>query len=546
MPDPLGIEAPASANVGEAVTVTVTRYNAKGEPSPAVGATVTGAAQRASTQSGGHATVSFSGAGRYTLTASATETYAPRPTICVHTGNDGTCGTSAPAAPPAHPGGAPAQSAAGPFAFVARPRRSDRRAPLPAQPCSAAAVGLGQRAGSRDLDLRLTAAARPTAVAAGPTDGARARLRRVRCREGSVLQDRIRRRRLLLPAARPLRAGSLRARRAGHRRAGRPRRRSPGALEDRLLCRAERAIPAMGKPPSIRPRGRLRRAPSPAVVRRCQSCIALAGLRPRRRAGAERRAARRSRANSARSAVRSWSAPRVRGQETVMSLLMRNASRDDALRRRLRGEHRRHLRRAAKAAQPVDWFYYVNGVEAPKGAAATNVHPGDHIWWDRHDWSQTDSVPAVVGSFPEPFLNGLEGKRLPVRVECAQPSAPRLPHRHRAAARARRARGDRRDRQRRRAGNAARDRRAVDARSSANPATRGDRGRAGRERRVRALRARRRDAHAARRRRRSGAHARRRRGADRRHAPGRSRARVGRHRDRRAGVDLAARAFDAG
>ena len=69
--------------------------------------------------------------------------------------------------------------------------------------------------------------------------------------------------------------------------------------------------------------------------------------------------------------------------------------------------------------QPVDWFYYVNGVEAPKGAAATNVHPGDHIWWDHHDWSQTDNVPAVVGSFPEPFLNGIEGKRLPVRIECA-------------------------------------------------------------------------------------------------------------------------------
>ena len=69
--------------------------------------------------------------------------------------------------------------------------------------------------------------------------------------------------------------------------------------------------------------------------------------------------------------------------------------------------------------QPIDWFYYVNGVEAPQGAAATNVHPGDHIWWDLHDWSQTDSVPAVVGSFPEPFVNGLDGKRLPVRVECA-------------------------------------------------------------------------------------------------------------------------------
>ena len=47
------------------------------------------------------------------------------------------------------------------------------------------------------------------------------------------------------------------------------------------------------------------------------------------------------------------------------------------------------------------------------------MHPGDHIWWDRHDWSQTDDIPAVVGSFPEPFLNGIDGKRLPVRVECA-------------------------------------------------------------------------------------------------------------------------------
>jgi hypothetical protein len=31
----------------------------------------------------------------------------------------------------------------------------------------------------------------------------------------------------------------------------------------------------------------------------------------------------------------------------------------------------------------------------------------------------TDEIPAVVGSFPEPFLNGIDGKRLPVRVECA-------------------------------------------------------------------------------------------------------------------------------
>lgn len=111
-------------------------------------------------------------------------------------------------------------------------------------------------------------------------------------------------------------------------------------------------------------------------------------------------------------------APRVQGQETVMSLLLRN----DAVTTRFGGGFVQSIDGLAgglQAGRPVDWFYYVNGVESSKGAAATNVHPGDHIWWDRHDWSQTDDVKAVVGSFPEPFLNGIGGKRLPVRVECA-------------------------------------------------------------------------------------------------------------------------------
>jgi hypothetical protein len=66
-----------------------------------------------------------------------------------------------------------------------------------------------------------------------------------------------------------------------------------------------------------------------------------------------------------------------------------------------------------------DWFYYVNGVQAAKGAATTAVHAGDQIWWDLHDWSATDSIPAVVGSFPEPFTTGIAGKRYPVTLECA-------------------------------------------------------------------------------------------------------------------------------
>jgi hypothetical protein len=116
--------------------------------------------------------------------------------------------------------------------------------------------------------------------------------------------------------------------------------------------------------------------------------------------------------------VRAWNAPEVRGQETVMNLLMRNAS----ISTRYGGgfvESIDGLSGGSAGGQPDDWFYYVNGIEAPQGAAETNVHAGDHIWWDLHDWSQTDGVPAVVGSFPDPFVNGIDGKRLPLRVECA-------------------------------------------------------------------------------------------------------------------------------
>jgi hypothetical protein len=120
--------------------------------------------------------------------------------------------------------------------------------------------------------------------------------------------------------------------------------------------------------------------------------------------------------------VRSWGAPRVQGQETVMSLLMRNAT----VSTRYGGGFAQSidgLSGGSAHGQPIDWFYYVNGIEAPQGAAATNVNPGDHIWWDLHDWSGIDSVPAVVGSFPEPFVNGIDGKRLPVRIECATVSS---------------------------------------------------------------------------------------------------------------------------
>lgn len=115
--------------------------------------------------------------------------------------------------------------------------------------------------------------------------------------------------------------------------------------------------------------------------------------------------------------LREARAPRAIGEETVMSLLRRNAT----VTTRFGGGFVQSVDGVAGGSEggdPVDWFYYVNGVQAGKGAASTVVHAGDRIWWDRHDWSQTQDAPAVVGSFPEPFLAGIGGKRLPVRVEC--------------------------------------------------------------------------------------------------------------------------------
>jgi hypothetical protein len=66
----------------------------------------------------------------------------------------------------------------------------------------------------------------------------------------------------------------------------------------------------------------------------------------------------------------------------------------------------------------ADWFYYVNGIEASVGAAERRVSAGERVWWDHHRWEAAQRVPAVVGSFPEPFLTGLEGKRFPVKLVC--------------------------------------------------------------------------------------------------------------------------------
>jgi hypothetical protein len=106
---------------------------------------------------------------------------------------------------------------------------------------------------------------------------------------------------------------------------------------------------------------------------------------------------------------------KVPGSETVMRMLERSFR----VQTKYGGGFVESIDGRSGTSGRVDWFYYVNGVEAPVGAASTAVHRGDRIWWDLHDWSATNTVPAVVGSFPEPFVHGVGGKRLPTALECA-------------------------------------------------------------------------------------------------------------------------------
>jgi Domain of unknown function (DUF4430) len=72
-----------------------------------------------------------------------------------------------------------------------------------------------------------------------------------------------------------------------------------------------------------------------------------------------------------------------------------------------------------------DWFYFVNGYEADRGAAEYRLHRGDVEWWDYRSWKAAVHVPVVVGAFPEPFLHGFDGKRRPVVVAGPRGAATR-------------------------------------------------------------------------------------------------------------------------
>jgi hypothetical protein len=112
---------------------------------------------------------------------------------------------------------------------------------------------------------------------------------------------------------------------------------------------------------------------------------------------------------------------RIREDETVMRMLRRNAD----VETRFGGGFVQSIDGLAGRGSDgtSDWFYYVNGIAADKGAADYELSPGDVVQWDRRDWGATMDVRAIVGAYPQPFVDGVEGKRFPVRVECEDAEA---------------------------------------------------------------------------------------------------------------------------
>ena len=82
---------------------------------------------------------------------------------------------------------------------------------------------------------------------------------------------------------------------------------------------------------------------------------------------------------------------------------------------------------AGSVSSRHDWFYFVNGIEASRGAVDYRLHDGDIEWWDYRDWGRVgQSVVVVVGAFPEPFVHGYGGKVRPAVVVGSGPSAQLL------------------------------------------------------------------------------------------------------------------------
>lgn len=188
------LTSPTSGNVGvgESVSVALGSLGTESgvtEPLPA-GITVAGMPVNPNPQ--GIATLQFAAAGTYTLQARAPDSVPSDPyTICVHNGNDGTCGTQAPAgsaSPSISVSGTMTQRApyTGPYALVADATGILNGHVYPRDHAPRVLAGkVVAHAPITSISLRLRRTYRGRCWA---YDGARERLARVRCRKGGFFE----------------------------------------------------------------------------------------------------------------------------------------------------------------------------------------------------------------------------------------------------------------------------------------------------------------------------------------------------------------------
>ena len=156
------------------------------------------------------------------------------------------------------------------------------------------------------------------------------------------------------------------------------------------------------------------RSPAPGIALLCALSVAGCGLGPGSSVGDVRITVTRDYGSQV---LLRRSEPNARESETALRLLDRNAD----ISTRYGGGFVQSIDGLAGANsgnRRFDWFFYVDGVESPVGSADYPLHGGYRVWWDYRDWTAAMRVPAVVGSFPQPFLNGYEGMRHPVQVRC--------------------------------------------------------------------------------------------------------------------------------
>lgn len=113
--------------------------------------------------------------------------------------------------------------------------------------------------------------------------------------------------------------------------------------------------------------------------------------------------------------------PKQAGADTVMRLLQRNAK----VETRYGGgfvQSINGLSGQADAGEQIDWFFYVNGLLAGRGAASWRVAEGERIWWDRHRWDLAQ-IDAVVGDYPQPMQDGHDGKYAGAQLDCRSTEA---------------------------------------------------------------------------------------------------------------------------